>query len=230
MYLITLPQDLISRNEVILRQNGEYRLNHLPQALVKTVINTPTINGILYKGYNQVSAQVTSGSHNSVELTFELSIPSISAATFAYFRNEVRQKLGSGEELQISTAAGIGPYPPPKAETRMASYGVELFAKQIIKEVDINLNSFDFNGMTASLIIQKILQDIRLLPVEQIKFSGSIALNSNLTTTQSISVYLPISTVVFSDGLTIPFSAYASNAVITEIPIKTVSIPYDFWA
>ncbi|MGL5665144.1 MAG: hypothetical protein ACRDD9_03345, partial [Shewanella sp.] len=77
MYLITLPQDLISRNEVILRQNGEYLLNHLPQALVKTVINTPTINGILYKGYNQVSAQVTSGSHNSVELTFELSIPSI---------------------------------------------------------------------------------------------------------------------------------------------------------
>lgn len=229
MYIVTLPQDLIQRNHLILASSGEKRLKTDEKQLITPPNTASMLSGTVYQGYNQVYAQLTAGSQGSIELHFELSIPSISAATFASYRDEIRQILSPEDELHIAIAAGIKP-PPPQAATKMANYGLQLFAQQIVKGVNITAHSISFNAFSSSADCQKILLSMRQLAVVQVQFSGSLALSSHLTTTQNLAVYLPITSIVFGDGLTIPFSAYATNALITETPQQQLTIPEHFWS
>lgn len=218
MYVVTLPDDLIARNARI-RAALPAAPGALPQTLAQALVVTGGISlsklkGTLYYGVNKVEADLAPGPGNTVTASFDFEIPSIDATTFKALRGQIAGRPDLGvTEAQIAAAAGLGP--PPPGANRMAAYAADLFSMAILGPPSVTEGARAF---TAKALMRPaarpLLQALRLLPVVTLRFSGKLSADGIDPATRKVGAYIPVTSIVFDDKLTIPFAGYSDNVIL----------------
>jgi hypothetical protein len=234
MNIVQIPPDLLETNAKITAAAtaaGDTLANFLSGPSAAPPVAQAPLSGTLYNGCNKVTANITPGVTGTIEVSFDITVLSISAHTFQKFRTAlVKMWKGRPKEKEIAEAAGIVIPPPPEPSSRMAGYAAQLFAELAFDGDVITHGSRAFDGGNGSDDCREMLSIIRLLEVSQIKFSGTLTASSGSPATQSAAAYVPITSVAFADGLTIPFSGYSDNVLIDYEGRQKLSIPNTFWA
>lgn len=216
--IVDLSDRIVSRNA-----------NFLADAVIEGA-DRP-LSGIVYHGYNSASANILPRSGGAVDVRFELTVASITSATFEEFRGQVRSILGVLAAEKIESAAGIRS-PPPLPASRMARYVVELFCMLFGKDDTFYLNRnrpFSRRECRDGLC-NRVLEAIRGLQVGQLSFHGTLSLSHTQSSPISEKAYVPVCAIEFSDKLTIPFSGYSNNVKLTtDENDPEVTVPNLFW-
>lgn len=174
------------------------------------IVSQASLYGKFFYGKNEVYTRVTSRGHTIQD--FSVIVPSILDIAFTNLRSKVKELLGSAVERDISIAAGIESSRAEPA-SHMAMYAVHLFALIFNESQNRYLNGeVDFSqGSCPSGECIEILQFIYDLEVSRLHLHGKIAVVSTSSSSAIFQVFVPVSVIVFNNGLTIPFSGYSHN-------------------
>jgi hypothetical protein len=222
MNIVSLPVE-------ILRRNARIRMRR-PMA-VSPETGLYTLAGTLHSGYNEVTAEVAKGAQGRITLTFQLEFPSVPAAGFDLFRRNLKPILGGHpSETSIARAAGIPPSPPPQASTRMADYAALLFSHVVFEGAAVtdSNNSFPAPSSTDDRAYG-MLTEVRSLDVKAIQLNGTLEVDTDAGAREA-SVYVPVTSVAFDDGLTVPFAGYSDTALLGLAQgTRAISLPRSLW-
>lgn len=237
MYNIKLDLELLKSNAKIIGA-----IPHIPQtefgkALngdISTFHNFPmSLSGIIHNGHNEVTASIVPGASGTVDLSFEIKVPSITPLSFDFYRFFLKKYLMNTEE-NIAQAAGIICPPPPEAASKMANYALQLFSELVFDGELISNQSRTFNvpsGSSSKYL--NVLKATRLLSVMVTKasFSGNLSLRpSSAAHSRKVSAYVPTTVIEFEDGLKIPFAGYSDNVSVDYNGLKSIAIPKELWS
>jgi hypothetical protein len=234
--IVRLDPDLLAKNAKIKAQAARARSMALSRVAADITAST-ALSGTIYNGHNAVTAQVVPGTSGTVNLTFDMVVPSISSSTFAVYRKELRSRIleKPAKESKIAESAGIVHPPPPKPASRMAYYALELLSDVLFHGADIENQNRKFNAEDfTNPRCTTMLTAMRDLDVVEIKFSGTLSASSTIPSQTKVSAYIPTTSIVFDDQLTIPFAGYSDNVIVQEPEsnhLKEIKLanPEKFW-
>lgn len=222
MNIVELDENLIENNAAILAWETEATRLELAAA---------PLNGIIYDGYNTVYAKPVPGA-GYINVTFDITVPSITARTFDEFRSQVADVLGNSKETQIGNAAGIEK-PPPVPANRMAWYTVHLFSElfQVKPGQYLDQNRAFSENDCKMTGCARLLRAIRGLEVSRLNFHGTIVVKSTPTIKSDlVEAYVRVASIVYEDNVTIPFSGYSTNVKLTrDDGDPGIDVPELFW-
>ena len=195
---VKLPTDLINQNKAI-------------RSSIMATMASPSSEGLsgkIFHGQSKVYANPIPGGVTS-PVKYELEMPSVTEKAFDQFRNSVTVFMGTAVESEISLAARIENDVLPAS--RMSSYAINLlirlfgFTKEELEHdggVAFNCRNCQSKNGT------DILEAMRELETATLHFSGTLEINPNGDASTRVEVIVPVTSVEFSDGLTIPFAGY----------------------
>lgn len=215
MNIIQLPADLIERNARLLSatpDRGASLDERLAAPLARDQQDAAVLSGVLRNGHLEVTASVPPGTSGNVHVTFEMMVPSISAQMFRRYRLALAGLWADpAMERRIARQAGIVPPPPPDPASRMARYALDLFADLVFDDAPIQDCDRRFDAKGASVGCRQMLSVMRRLDVSRLRAEGTLEASSQAPDTRYAVAYVPITAVLFDDGLTIPFAGYSAN-------------------
>ncbi|WP_420857932.1 hypothetical protein [Marivivens marinus] len=201
---ITLPPGLISRNLEILGSGSS------------PVVQSPAqqFNGVIHNGHTSVTATIAPGAPGKIDLTFDLSVPSVSSSAFAALRQSLSVLLPSDiPEDMIAAGAGIGPAPPPPPDSKMAAYASVLFGEVFFGGKAPTGENVGFHASPGPDKQIPVLNAVRRAEVTALTLNGTISVEGSVNGADA-TVYVPTTAIIFDDGLTIPFSGYSETALV----------------
>lgn len=231
VYIVNLDPQLVEKNSAILDAEPRAHAHTLLDRANRTadaLAWTPNLDGTLHCGVNEVEAHILPGSGNAITASFDFVVPSVSATAFASFKSQLAQLLGEQLEQTVSQVSGIGPLPPPPPASRMACYSLHLYSHVLFAGVLMSNQSQTFSETNCTTIwCVPVLQLTRMLPVVQVRFSGTLQTDGQPSSATDVTASIPVTMIEFADGLTIPFAGYSDNIWVANDGLSASDGPYD---
>jgi hypothetical protein len=225
MRIIHLRPDLIENNARIRASEVSPRA----RGVLGLASEGASLSGTIHSGYSEVSACVSKEAGGTIQIQFEFEVPSISAEAFDLLRLRIDKFLGDERERALASEAGIAAPPPPPA-SRMACYAACLIGKLLLGGVVVSNDSLAFNAAScAAPGCVDILRAIRALDATRLRLEGSITVGSQSSLPEKARAYVPLTSIEFDDGLTVPFSGYSDNLVVVDGSLEKPHLPLSLW-
>ncbi|SEN96811.1 hypothetical protein [Palleronia pelagia] len=225
MYLVDLPIDIVTNNARV----RAFRPAPSTESTAEKAASA--LSGTVYHGVNKVEADLAPGPGNTVTAHFSFRIPSIDAASFADLRNEVRgASIPDVSDRRLASAAGLTP--PPPGAARMAAYAAQLLSAAVLGPPSVRDGPRNFGPADLQdTAVRALMTWIRTLDVTILDFSGELTASGMSPSTRKTGAYIPVTSIAFADGLTIPFAGYSDNVTLDTGDGGTLSLalPAGMW-
>ncbi|MEJ6405053.1 hypothetical protein [Yoonia sp. 2307UL14-13] len=216
--LIELSPDLIAQNHAIMTGKD-------------FAAPRQQVSGVVHRGHCAVWASIGQGAKGWIDVSFEMSVPSVTAEAFAQLRQALVSVLRKDvREKDIAMQAGLLPDPPPNPQSRMARYAACLYADLFFGGAiaEDGENPFDANDGQRATETQAVFA-VRAARIAVVELSGTLHVEATLEGDQT-QVYVPVTVVEYDDGVMIPFAGYAETALVdTGTALSQVTMAADLW-
>jgi hypothetical protein len=178
--------------------------------------------GTVHNGVNTISASVgmesntvDSSNEITISLQFDAYVSSVPIQSFNDLRSILAGLVGSDKVLRIDRDAGI----PAGAQD---GSGMERFAVSLFSGMfggDFMVPERDFSATDCAGSDWKcvdVLQAIRGLKPQVLHFSGKLHVQGPPDVPQRMVASIPVTTVNFGSGYTVPFTGYAGPIVVED--------------
>lgn len=188
-------------------------------------------SGIVHNGYVRVHAGLKPGETGKIELKFKAGAISVTNGAFAILRSLLQGILEPPySEEKIAEQAGLSQYVQPgESRGRMSVYASHLFADLYFNGV-VKSNAETKFEASADRSKLAAMNAVRSSRTHEILMAGTILVDAPIGG-KSTDVFIPITTIRYTDGVTIPFVGYGDNVIVkTNEGLKGYALDAVNWA